>query len=76
MARELYGHPLSSYHQKALVGLYEAGVEFTLRMLDPDHPENGAALAKLTPTGKFSVLVDGAALSSKARRSLNMPRPR
>jgi len=28
-------------------------------MVDPDHPENAAAIGRLAPTGQFPVLVDG-----------------
>tara|TARA_R110000868_G_scaffold192992_1_gene437613 strand:- start:514 stop:1176 length:663 start_codon:yes stop_codon:yes gene_type:complete len=55
----LFGHPFSSYHQKALIGLYENAVPFTLRMLSPDEPKNGAEWATLWPLKRFPVLVDG-----------------
>lgn len=55
---ELFGHPFSSYCQKALVALYENDVAFDFRMLSPDAPGNGARLAALWPIGKFPVLVD------------------
>lgn len=56
---ELFGHPFSSYTWKALIALYENDTPFTFRQLDPDHPENGAAFAALSPMGKFPVLADG-----------------
>jgi len=56
---ELYGHPFSSYTWKAEIALYASGVPFEFRMLDPDHPDNGAVVAASTPTGKFPLLVDG-----------------
>jgi len=59
MTREFYGHPFSSYCQKALIALYENDIAFEWRMLSPDHPENGAKFAALWPIGKFPVLVDG-----------------
>lgn len=54
----LYAHPFSSYCWKVLIALYENGTPFDYRMLGPDHPENGAELARLWPIGKFPVLVD------------------
>jgi glutathione S-transferase len=56
---QLFGHPFSSFTQKAEIALYENGTPFEFRMLAPDHPENGAALAKCSPLGKFPTLVDG-----------------
>lgn len=56
---EFYGHPFSSYTWKALIAFYETATPFTFRALDPDHPENGAALAAHWPVGKFPLLVDG-----------------
>lgn len=56
---ELFAHPFSSYCQKALIALYANAVPFTYRMLDPDHPGNGAALARRWPFGQFPVLLDG-----------------
>ena len=45
MSLQLFGHPFSSYTMKVLIALYENATPFEFRMLDPDHPENGAALA-------------------------------
>lgn len=56
---ELFGHPFSSYCQKVLIALYEAGTAFDFRLLSPDEPDNGARLAGLWPMGKFPVLRDG-----------------
>ncbi len=58
MALELYGHPFSSYTWKALIPLYETGAPFDFRILEAEHPENGAALAAHWPLGKFPVLVE------------------
>jgi glutathione S-transferase len=58
MSLALFGHPFSSYHQKVLIALYENGTPFTLRMLGPEHPENGAEFARLWPIGKFPLLLD------------------
>lgn len=55
----LYAHPFSSYCQKVLIALYESGEPFEYKLLSPEEPENGAALARLWPLGKFPVLVDG-----------------
>ncbi len=54
----LYGHPFSSYTWKAQIALYETATAFEFRSVDPAFPENGAALAALSPLGKFPVLED------------------
>ena len=43
----LYGHPFSSYTQKALIALYEHGVAFDYRVIGPDDPAPGQELAAL-----------------------------
>lgn len=58
MTLELFSHPFSSYSQKVLIACYENGTPFEYRMLDPDHPENGAELARLWPPAKFPLLLD------------------
>jgi glutathione S-transferase len=58
---QLFGHPFSSYTWKALIPRYENATPFTFRMIGPDHPENGAELARLSAVGKFPLLVDGEA---------------
>jgi glutathione S-transferase len=59
----LYGHPFSSYTQKALMAFYEKGVAFDFRALSPDNPQAGAEFQALWPIGKFPVLVaDGVTL--------------
>ena len=60
MSLQLFGHPFSSYTMKALIALYENETPFDFRILGPDHPENGAELARRWPIGKFPLLVDGA----------------
>jgi glutathione S-transferase len=55
---ELYAHPFSSYCWKVQIALWENGIPFTYRNIDPAYPENGAALARHWPLGKFPVLVD------------------
>ena len=37
-----YGHPFSSYTWKALIALYEKGIDFDYRILEPDQPQHGA----------------------------------
>jgi glutathione S-transferase len=56
---QLFGHLFSSYTWKALIPLYENATPFTFRMIDGDHPENGAALAASSPMGKIPLLIDG-----------------
>jgi glutathione S-transferase len=58
---QLYGHPFSAYTQKALIALYEHGVAFDYRVIGPDDPAPGQALAAMWPLAKFPVLVDGTA---------------
>jgi glutathione S-transferase len=60
MALKLYYHPLSSYCWKALIALYEAGIEFEPVMVNLGDPEERARLAALWPFTKFPVLVDEA----------------
>ncbi|MEA2739529.1 MAG: glutathione S-transferase [Acetobacteraceae bacterium] len=59
MSLQLFGHPFSSYTMKALIALYENETPFDFRILGPDHPENGAELARRWPVGRFPLLVDG-----------------
>ncbi|MDB5686368.1 MAG: Glutathione S-transferase [Rhizorhabdus sp.] len=58
MAIVLFSHPFSSYCQKVLIALYEAGTPFETRLLSPDNPDAGATLQRLWPIGKFPMLVD------------------
>lgn len=56
----LYGHPFSSYTWKAEIALHVAELPFEFRMLDGDHPENGAFVAaRGGPWARFPVLADG-----------------
>lgn len=57
---EVYGHPFAAFYWKVAIALYERGVPFEFRMVDPDHPANGETVKRLAPTGQFPVLVDGA----------------
>ena len=59
MTLALYGHPFASFVWKPLIALYERNVPFEFRMVDPDHPENQARIAELSPTGQFPALIDG-----------------
>jgi glutathione S-transferase len=61
MTLRLYMHPLASYCWKALIAFYEAGVEFEREIVDLGDTEQRAEFLKLTPLGKFPVLVDDAA---------------
>jgi glutathione S-transferase len=56
---QLFGHPFSSYTWKGLIPFYENDTPFTFRMVDGEHPENGAELARRSAMGKFPLLVDG-----------------
>jgi glutathione S-transferase len=58
MALTLFSHPLASFCQKALIGLYELEVPFTQRVIDLYNPDDRAALVKLWPLAKFPVLAD------------------
>ncbi|MGV8938120.1 MAG: glutathione S-transferase family protein [Allorhizobium sp.] len=59
MSLALYGHPFSSYTQKALIALYENGTPFEFRCISPDTPEHVAEWQKRWPMGKFPMLLDG-----------------
>jgi len=58
MTLQLFGHPFSSYTQKALIAFYENDIPFTFRMLAPDEPANGEEFARLWPIKRFPILVD------------------
>lgn len=60
MSLLLFGHPFSSYTMKALIPLYENETLFEFRVIGPEHPENGAELARRWPIAKFPLLADGA----------------
>jgi glutathione S-transferase len=59
MSLALYGHPFSSYTQKALIALYENGTPFEFRCLGPDTPQHSAEWLRRWPLAKFPLLVDG-----------------
>ncbi len=58
MTIQLFGHAFSSYHWKALIALYENGTSFTFREVGSD-PATMEEFGKLSPMGKFPLLVDG-----------------
>ncbi len=66
MSLTFYYHPLSSFCQKALVGLYELGVPFHERVVDLSDEAERDELSKLWPMCRFPVLRDDA-------RDVNVP---
>jgi glutathione S-transferase len=56
---KLYGHPFSSYCQKALIALYENDIPFEFPVLAPGNEQANAEHAQLWPLKKMPVLVDG-----------------
>ena len=59
MPLALYGHPFSSYTQKALIALYENATPFEFRVIGPDTPEHAAEWMRRWPMAKFPMLLDG-----------------
>lgn len=59
MPLALYGHPFSSYTQKALIALYENGAAFEFRCIGPDTPEHVHEWMRRWPLRKFPMLLDG-----------------
>ncbi len=59
MSLALYGHPFSSYTQKALIALYENGTPFEFRCIGPETPQHAAEWMRRWPLSKFPLLVDG-----------------
>ncbi|MBK6917497.1 MAG: glutathione S-transferase family protein [Deltaproteobacteria bacterium] len=59
MPLALYGHPFSSYTQKALVALYENRTPFEYRAFGEQHPEYTAQWLERWPLRRFPLLVDG-----------------
>jgi glutathione S-transferase len=59
MTLQFFGHPFSSYTQKALIALYSDGTPFEYRLLEQDHPENMEELASHWPFRQFPLLLDG-----------------
>ncbi|QIL81937.1 glutathione S-transferase family protein [Diaphorobacter sp. HDW4A] len=58
MPLALYGHPFSSYTQKALIALYENRTPFEFRCIGPEYPEHIIDWSARWPLRKFPVLVD------------------
>lgn len=59
MALALYGHPFSSYTQKALIALYENATPFEFRCIGPDTPQHVTEWLQRWPMRKFPMLLDG-----------------
>lgn len=59
MSLALYGHPFSSYTQKALIALYENDTPFEFRCIGPETPQHSAEWIGRWPLRKFPLLVDG-----------------
>ena len=58
MTLQLFYHPLASYCWKALVALYESGIEFEGHIVDLGNREQRAELEALWPFVKFPLLRD------------------
>jgi glutathione S-transferase len=56
MIPRLYGHPFSSYTQKALIAFYEKDAPFEFAPLDAEHPDNLARHRELWPLARFPVI--------------------
>lgn len=54
-----YGHPFSSYSWKGQIALYEKGLDFEYRNVDPEFPAHAEQLQALWPVAKFPLLIDG-----------------
>lgn len=59
MSLALFGHPFSSYTQKALIALYENGTPFEFRCIGPDTPEHTGEWLRRWPIARFPLLLDG-----------------
>jgi glutathione S-transferase len=57
-ALTLYYHPLASYCHKALIALYEHGIDFEPRIINLGDAEQRAELRAIWPFGKFPVVRD------------------
>jgi glutathione S-transferase len=56
---QIYGHPFSSYTQKALAALYENGTPFEFLCLSPENPGVLAEFGERWPIKRFPILVEG-----------------
>lgn len=54
---KLYAHPVSAYSQKALIALYEKGIDFDLELVNLFDPAARADFKKMNPSGKIPLLV-------------------
>ena len=59
MTIALYGHPFSSYTQKALIDFYENGLPFEFKMIGPEAPENFDCLRRAWSLAKFPMVEEG-----------------
>lgn len=59
MTLKFYGHPFSSYCQKALIALYENDAPFEWRLLAPENADTAAEFATLWPLKRMPLLLDG-----------------
>jgi glutathione S-transferase len=59
MSLALYGHPFSSYTQKALIALRENDTAFEFRSLGSETPEHTAEWLRRWPLARFPLLLDG-----------------
>jgi glutathione S-transferase len=59
MTIRFYGHPFSSYCQKALIAFYENDIPFEWQGMTPDNPGAGRKYSELWPIAKFPGIVDG-----------------
>ena len=60
MSLTLHFHPLASFCQKVLIGLYELGAEFEFATVNLGDEASRAAYLQLWPIGKMPVLIDSA----------------
>lgn len=70
MSLTLYYHPLSSYCHKALIALYEKGIDFEKRLINLGDESDRAALKALWPICKFPVIHDHERQRSVAETSI------
>lgn len=59
MSLILYGHPFSSYTQKALIALYVNAVPFDFRLIGQEMPDHVSQWLQHWPLAKFPLLIDG-----------------
>lgn len=59
MILKFYGHPFSSYCQKALIALYENSIPFEWRLLALDEADTAAEFASLWPLKRMPLLLHG-----------------